>query len=81
MLRSNLKNKAYKSKTIADIAVYKKQRNYIIRLNKETMHNHFNSLDLDTKKGLKPFRIVYKPYFSNINTEIVWSWLKKITNL
>ena len=61
MLRSNFKNKAYKSKTTADIAVYKKQRNYIIRLNKETM----------PKKGFKPFRIVYKPYFSNINTEIV----------
>ena len=63
MLRSNFKNRAYKSKTTADVAVYKKQRNYIIRLNKETMHNHFDSLDLDTKKGLKPFRIVYKPFF------------------
>ena len=36
MLRSKLKNKANKSKTTADIAAYKKQRNYIVCLNKET---------------------------------------------
>ena len=36
MLRSKLKNKANKSRTTADIAAYKKQRNYIVCLNKET---------------------------------------------
>ena len=42
----------------AGIAVYKKQRNYIVRLNKESKHNYFDSLD--TKKGFKLFRNVYK---------------------
>ena len=32
LLRSELKNKAYKSKTTVDIAAFKKQRNYITRL-------------------------------------------------
>ena len=32
MLRSNFENKTYKSKTTADIAASKKQRNYLIRL-------------------------------------------------
>ena len=46
---------------IAGIAAYKKQCNYIVRLNKESKHNYFDSLD--TNKGFKPFRNVYKPYF------------------
>ena len=32
-----------------------------IRLNKESKHNYFDSLD--AKKGFKPFQNVYKPYF------------------
>ena len=69
MIRSKSKNKANKIRTTADIAAYEKQRNYIVRLNKETKHNYFDSLD--SKKDFKPFWIVYKPYFSNTSTEIV----------
>ena len=58
MFRSKFEKKANKSKTAAGIAAYKKQRNYILRLNKESKHNYFDSLD--TKKGL---------IFFNINTE------------
>ena len=35
ILRSKFKNKAEKTKTTADIAAYKKQRNYVVRLKKE----------------------------------------------
>ena len=76
MSSSKLKNKANKTKVTADIAVYKKQRNYIVRLNKESKLNYFDSLD--TKKG---FLVFVSLIFSNINTEIVSCWLKKITNL
>ena len=75
MSSSKLKNKANKTKVTADIAVYKKQRNYIVRLNKESKLNYFDSLD--TKKG---FLVFVSLIFSNINTEIVSCWLKKITN-
>ena len=76
MSSSKFKNKANKTKVTADIAVYKKQRNYIVRLNKESKLNYFDSLD--TKKG---FLVFVSLIFSNINTEIVSCWLKKITNL
>ena len=56
-----LKNKANKTKTTPGIAAYKKQCNYIVRLNKESKHNYFDNLD--TKKGSKPFGNVFKPYF------------------
>ena len=51
----------------------------MILLNKETKHNYFDTLD--TSKGFKPFRIVYKPYIPNINIEILWYCLEKMTNL
>ena len=50
MFRSKFEKNANKSKTTAGIAAYKKQRNYIVRLNKESKYNYFDSLD--TKKGL-----------------------------
>ena len=49
------------------ITADKKQRNYIVRLNKESKHIYFDSLD--TKNGFKPFQNVYKPYLFSINTE------------
>ena len=51
MLRSKLKNKANKTKTTVDIAAYKNQRNYVVRLNKESKYYYFDSRD--TKKGPK----------------------------
>ena len=82
MLRSKFKNKANKTKTTADIAAYKKQRNYLVCLNKESKHNYFDSLD--TKKVLNRFGMLISLIFSNINTEEeaqVWYCLKKATNL
>ena len=45
MKRSQLKNKANKTKAPDDFASYKKQRNLVVRLNKEAKHTFFDSLD------------------------------------
>ena len=63
MKRSQLKNKANKTKAPDDFASYKKQRNLVVRLNKEAKHTFFDSLD--TSKDSKSFWDNCKPYFSN----------------
>ena len=63
MKRSQLKNKANKTKDPKDILKYKKQRNYAAKLNSQSKQEHFDSLNpfLDSK----PFWKSFKPYFSN----------------
>ena len=63
MKRSQLKNKANKTKDPKDILKYKKQRNYVVKLNNQSKQEHFDSLNpfLDSK----PFWRSCKPYFSN----------------
>ena len=63
MKRSQLKNKANKTKDPKDILKYKKQRNYVVKLNNQSKQEHFDSLSpfLDSK----PFWKSCKPYFSN----------------
>ena len=63
MKRSKLKNKANKMKHPVDIKMYKKQRNYVVGLNKQAKFKYFNNLDC--KKDAKPFWDKCKPYFSN----------------
>ena len=63
MKRSKLKNKANKMKHPVDIKMYKKQRNYVVGLHKQTKFKYFNNLDC--KKDTKPFRDKCEPYFSN----------------
>ena len=53
MKRSELKNKANKTKYHEDILNYKKQRNLVTKLNKNSKKAYFNSLSGDTSK--KPF--------------------------
>ena len=53
MKRSALKRKASRTKQQEDIAKYKKQRNFVVKLNKETKLQYFNNLD--TSKNSKPF--------------------------
>ena len=43
--------------------MYKKQRNYVVGLNKQTKFKYFNNLDC--KKDTKPFWDKCKSYFSN----------------
>ena len=60
MERSRLKNKANKSTQPTDIVSYKKQRNLVISLNKQSKLNHFNSIS--SLKDVKPFSKQCKPY-------------------
>ena len=62
MKRSRLKNKANKSKKPIDISNFKKQRNYIVNLNKQAKFEYFSSYNATESK---PFWVNCKPYFSN----------------
>ena len=63
MKRSQLKNKTHKTKDPKDILKYKKQRNYMVKLNNQSKKEHFDSLNIFL--GSKPFWKSCKPYFSN----------------
>ena len=63
MKRSKLKNKANRTKQQEDIINYKKQRNLVVKLNRESKLQYFG--DIDTSKNSKPFWNKCKPYFSN----------------
>ena len=62
MKRYQLKNKANKTKDPKDILKYKKQHNYVVKLNNQSKQEHFDSLNsfLDSKPSSKSC----KPYFS-----------------
>ena len=45
MKRSQLKNKAKRTKDPKDILKYKKQRNYVIKLNNQSKQEYFDSLN------------------------------------
>ena len=55
----NWKNKANKTKHPVDIKMYKKQRNYVVGLNKPAKFKYFDNLDC--KKDTKPFWDKCKP--------------------
>ena len=63
MKRSELKSKANRTKRPKDISDYKKQRNLVVRLNKERRIEYFENLE--TSKNSKPFWNKCKPYFYN----------------
>ena len=58
---SKLKNKANKTKLPVDFNNYKKQRNYVVNLNKSVKFEYFNRYDC--KHG-KPFWVTCKTLFS-----------------
>ena len=60
--RTKLKNRTNKTKNPFDITNYKKQRNYIVQLQRKVKLGYFNNFD--SNKG-KPFWVKCKPYFSN----------------
>ena len=62
MKRSKLENKANKTKDPTDIKNYKKQRNYVVNLNKEAKLEYFSKYESDDNK---PFWVRCKPYFTN----------------
>ena len=57
MKRSQPKNKANKTKDPKDILKYKKQSNFVVKINNQSKQEHFDSL--------KSFWKSCKPYFSN----------------
>ena len=63
MKRSQLKNKASKTRNATDILNYKKQRNYVLKLNNQCKKDHFDRLN--PVKDSKPFWKSCEPYFSN----------------
>ena len=63
MKRSKLKNIANKTKNTSDIMKYKKQRNYVVQLNKKAKLEYFNNFD--SSQESKPFWVKCKSYFSN----------------
>ena len=62
MKRPELKSKVNRTNRPNDISDYKKQRNLVVRLNKERRIEYFENLE--TSKNFKPFRNKCKPYFS-----------------
>ena len=63
MKRSNLKNKANKTKDPTDIRNYKKQRNYVVNLNKEAKLEYFSKYESDDERC--------KLYFTNKHSKAV----------
>ena len=66
MKLSELKSKTNRTKRPKDISDYKKQRNLVVRLNKEKKIENFENLQ--TSKYSKPFWNKCKHYFSNKHT-------------
>ena len=62
MKRSRIKNKANKTKKPIDISNFKKQRNYVVNLNKQAKFEYFSS---HNSADSKPFWVNCKAYFSN----------------
>ena len=65
MKRSELKSKANRTKP-KDISECKRQRNLVVRLDKEKRIDYFENLE--TSKNSKPFWNKCRPYFSNKHT-------------
>ena len=63
MKRSKLKNKANKTKSADDLIKYKKQRNLVVKLNKNCKEEFFDNLEIKNKT--KSFWDKCKPCFSN----------------
>ena len=63
--RSRLKNKANKTFNDADHKEFKKQRNFIVNLNRRIQKNYFRNLDPTNIKTSKSFYKTFKPCFSS----------------
>ena len=53
----------YQTKSRDEIINYKKRRNLVVKLNKNSKFQYFNKYD--PNKPVKPFCVNCKPYFSN----------------
>ena len=77
-----LKNKANRTKLQDDIAKYKKQRNLVVKLIRDSKLRYFDNKD--TSKNSKSFWNDCKPYFSNMHahgdSKTILIEKEKITN-
>ena len=71
MKRSRLNNIFNKTKNVNDYNNYKRQRNYVVNLNKQSKRKFFGKLNNATNSS-KDFWTTCKPFFSNrcISNEI-----------
>ena len=80
--RSKLKNKANRTKLQEDIPKHKKQRNLVVKLNRDPKFRYFHNIE--TSKNSKTFWNLCKPYFSNKHahgdSKIILIENEKITN-
>ena len=65
MLRTKLRNKFLKKKTLESRAKYNKQRNICVSLIKKAKRNYYENLDLKHINDNTKFRATVKPLFSN----------------
>ena len=65
MLRTNLKNRANKTKDQEDIRKYRKQRNLVVKMNKIAKREFYTSLDPKKVETNRNFWKTFKPLFSN----------------
>ena len=63
MLRSKLKNIANNTKNPEDVARYKRQRNFVVNMNRKAKKSLFSKSD--PKQSPKGFWDTFKPFFSN----------------
>ena len=67
MLRATLKKRAQKSGKVEDFEKYKKQRNLIVKMNREAKFDFYNSIEPRSINNDKKFWKMVKPMFSNSN--------------
>lgn len=65
MKRSRLKNIYNKSRSLSDLENYRRQRNYVVSLNKTEKKKFFASVSNSSSKNPKKFWDSCKPYFTN----------------
>ena len=65
MLRTKLRNKFLKKKTLESRAKHNKQRNICVSLTKKAKRNYYENLDLKDINDNKRFWATVKPLFSN----------------
>ena len=65
MVRSKLRNKYLKSKSEIDKQIYKKQKNYCVKLLRLKNQKYYESLDISKITDNKTFWKIISPLFSN----------------
>ncbi len=67
MLRSRLKNKYNKNRTVANWEAFRKQRNLCVTLFRTEKRNFYNNLDISHITDNRKFWNTVKPFISNKN--------------